>query len=241
MKILQPEGWQTPQRVLVILAHPDDPEFFCGATLARWCDAGHEVHYLLLTRGDKGSDDPAMTPEALIAIRIAEQNAAARVIGATEVSFLSYPDGYLVADLVVRKDIVRHIRKVKPDIVVTSDPLNYYIRGKYINHPDHRAAGLATLEAVFPAAGNRFYYPELLEEGLEPYTPAEVWVSLSHEPDITLDISEHWETKKNALLHHTSQIGDPEKFVQYLLERRVAGSPPEAPRFEEGFKRIFRR
>lgn len=241
MEILRPEDWQTKQKILVILAHPDDPEFFCGATLTRWVDAGHEVNYLLLTKGDKGSDDPAMTPETLIAVRMKEQRAAGDVIGVKEIAFLNYPDGYLTPDLPLRKEVVRHIRRVRPDVIVTSDPQNYYIRGRYINHPDHRAAGLVTIEAVFPAAGNRLYYPELLTEGLEPHTPQEVWVSLPHDPTILLDISPQWPNKLKALLEHKSQIGDPEIFLRNMSERRTADSTVGQARYEESFRRLYRR
>src|SRR5512136_339257 len=136
-----------PDRVLLVLAHPDDPEFFCGATLAQWARAGKEIHYLLLTCGDKGSDDPAMTPESLCVDRQREQRAAAAVIGAQEVKFLGYADGELFNTLDVRREIVREVRRFRPDLLVTSDPMTY-IRPVGINHPDHRAAGAATLDAV---------------------------------------------------------------------------------------------
>ena len=98
MKILSPEDWNTPRKILVILAHPDDPEFFCGGTLARWIDAGHEVSYLLLTRGDKGSEDPLLSPQDLMSIRMEEQKAAGSVLGVQEITFLEYPDGFVVPD-----------------------------------------------------------------------------------------------------------------------------------------------
>ncbi|MBA4421408.1 MAG: PIG-L family deacetylase [Anaerolinea sp.] len=241
MEILHPEDWQTKQKILVILAHPDDPEFFCGATLTRWIDAGHEVSYLLLTKGEKGSEDPAMTPEILTAVRMKEQRAAGEVIGVKEITFLDCPDGYLIPDLSLRKEVVRHIRQVRPDVIVTSDPQNYYIRGRHINHPDHRAAGLVTIEAVFPAAGNRFYYPELLKEGLEPHTPQEVWVSLPVDPTIVVDVTTQWSNKLKALLEHKSQIGDPEKFLRNMTERRTPDSSVDHPRYEESFRRLYRR
>jgi len=241
MNILQPENWQKKKKILVILAHPDDPEFFCGATLARWAEAGHEISYLLLTKGDKGSDDPTMTPDHLMAIRTAEQVAAAHVIGVKQVVFFDYPDGYLIPDLDMRLKLVRHIRKERPEIIVTSDPLNYYIRGKHINHPDHRAAGQVTLDAVFPAAGNRFFFPELINEGLLPFSPEEVWISLTQEATILLDVTEHWQTKVNALICHASQIGDAHSFKSAMQERRTPDSSADNPRYEEGFRRLFKR
>lgn len=241
MSKLQPENWQSKKKILVILAHPDDPEFFCGATLARWAAAGHEIAYLLLTKGDKGSDDPAIEPARLMAIRTAEQLAAARTLGVNKVDFFDYPDGYLEPDLEMRRKIVRSIRKERPEIIVTSDPLNYYIRGKHINHPDHRAAGQVTLDAVFPAAGNRFFFPELLDEGLLPFSPEEIWISLTHEASVVLDVTEYWQTKINALICHASQIGEAQAFRIAMLERRTADSQPEHPRYEEGFRRLFKR
>ncbi len=207
-----------PERVLLVLAHPDDPEFFCGATLAKWARQGKEIHYLLLTCGDKGSDDPAMTPETLCVDRQKEQRAAATVIGATEVQFLSYHDGELMNTLEVRRAIAREIRRFKPRIVVTSDPTTYFRANSYINHNDHRLAGAATLDAVFPAAGNRMYFPELLKEGLEPHFPKEVWISQTNEPNVWVDVNDTIDIKLAALLKHTSQIKDPGE-----LEKRIRG------------------
>ena len=146
---LQPENWDDNQKILVILAHPDDPEFFCGATLARWARAGHDITYLLLTCGDKGYNPTTqadMTPEKLCEIRHEEQANAAKVIGAKSVHFLDLPDGYLVPDLNLRRNVVREIRRYKPDILVTCDPQNLFATYG-INHPDHRACGQVVLDA----------------------------------------------------------------------------------------------
>lgn len=206
------------QRVLVVLAHPDDPEFFCGATLAKWARDGKEIHYLLLTCGDKGSDDPAMTPEMLCVDRQKEQRAAATVVGAKEVKFLGYADGELFNTLDVRREIVREVRRFKPEVLVTSDPMTY-IRPFGINHPDHRAAGAATLDAIFPAAGNRMYFPELLQEGLEPHMPKEVWLSVTMEPNQWINVTETVETKIAALREHKSQIKDMDALAKRIRER----------------------
>jgi LmbE family N-acetylglucosaminyl deacetylase len=176
-----------------------------------------------------------------MAIRMKEQKAAGSVLGIQEITFLEYPDGFLVPDMEMRKEIVRQIRRHKPDIIVTSDPTNLYIRGIYINHPDHRAAGLVTLEAVFPASGNLFYFPELLEEGLQPHSPSEVWISLTHESTVTIDVTPFWSIKVNALLQHKSQVGDPDQFRIKMAERRTEDSTDSVPRFEEGFRRLFKR
>jgi LmbE family N-acetylglucosaminyl deacetylase len=237
--MLTPENWETPKNILVVLAHPDDPEFFCGATLARWAADGHHISYCLLTCGDKGVRDRSSNPEDLCAIRQVEQRAAADVLGVEKVEFLSYPDGYLMPDLKLRRDIVRAIRLAKPDIVVTSDPTNLFVREGYINHPDHRYAGQAALDAVFPAAGNHLFFEELLcDEGIEPHGPKEVWVTLTSQPTLTIDVTDFWDTKIRALYEHASQIGDREKFTERMRSRHTEDSTPEAPRYEEKFRRI---
>lgn len=236
--MLQPEGWQEPQKILVILAHPDDPEFFCGATLARWALAGHHIEYCLMCCGDKGwnpATPEGMTGETLCTMRREEQQRAAEIIGAKKVRFLDHKDGYLVPDLDLRRDIVKVIRLVRPDVVVTCDPQNMF--ASYgLNHPDHRAAGQAALDAVFPAAGNPFYFPELLAEGLQPHPPREVWVSLTNQPDVILDVTQFWPTKLRAILQHSSQVQDEAKLTERLNSRFAADSTAEAPRFEEKFR-----
>ena len=137
------EGWDTPKEILIILAHPDDPEFFLGATIARWVNAGHTVRYVLLTRGDKGAQNELQTIEEILTIRKIEQEEAINILGVSSVEYLDYADGYLVPDLEMRKQIVRCIRKYQPQIIVTCDPSNVFPNQHYINHPDHRAAGQA--------------------------------------------------------------------------------------------------
>jgi len=234
-----PDAWENSQKILVILAHPDDPEFFCGATLARWAAAGHTIHYCLITCGDKGAPEGDYHPDELCAGRVEEQNAAASVLGVKKVRFLNYPDGYVVADIALRKEITRVIRQEKPDILVTCDPLLLYsFGGTRINHPDHRAAGQVVLDAVFPAAGNRLFFPELLDEGLEPHTPREVWVSIPQESNVSLDVTEFWDTKIRALYEHKSQIGEPAKLAERMRSRRTEDSTPEQPRYEERFRQL---
>lgn len=235
---LQPENWQDKQNILVVLAHPDDPEFFCGATLARWARAGHNIIYQLLTCGDKGFNDSTsadMTTDELCRIRHEEQQAAAKIIGAQAVHFLDRPDGYLIPDLDLRREIVRVIRKFKPDILVACDPQNLF--ASYgLNHPDHRAAGQVVLDAVFPAAGSPVFFPELLTEGYQPHMPKEVWCSLTSQPNTVLDVTETWPIKLEALLHHKTQIGDVEKFKERMKSRRTEDSTDENPRYEEKFR-----
>jgi LmbE family N-acetylglucosaminyl deacetylase len=231
--------WQTPQRIQVILAHPDDPEFFCGATLAGWASSGHSIVYWLLTCGDKGASDSGVDPGELCDDRRQEQRNAAYALGVQQVNFLDNPDGYLVPDLALRKEVTRIIRLERPDILVTCDPKTLYVGDNRINHPDHRAAGQVVLDAVFPAAGNPLFFPELLkEEGLQPHTPKEVWISGTLDPNIRVDVTELWETKLKALYEHRSQIGELEAFKQRMRNRRTPDSTPENPRYEEIFRRI---
>jgi len=234
-------NWESPQKILVILAHPDDPEFFCGATLSRWAQEGHEIHYCLLTCGDKGSHEPEMTTDKLCSTRVTEQLAAAALIGVKNVRFLQYPDGYLLPSLELRRDIVRIIREEKPDIIVTCDPTNLYPSTTYgINHPDHRYAGQAVLDAVFPASGNPFFFPDLIsQEGKQPHMPREVWVSLAAIPTVIMDVTDMWELKLAALKEHKSQIGDLDTFEARMRSRRTEDSTDENPRYEERFRRIL--
>ena len=146
------EGWVGSKEILVILAHPDDPEFFLGGTIARWIKAGHVVRYLLLTKGDKGAKDINLDFDAIARTRISEQENAARSLGVKSVEYLDYEDGYIYPDLALRKMIVREIRKQRPDILVTCDPTNIFPSERYINHPDHRYTGQAVIDAVFPVA-----------------------------------------------------------------------------------------
>lgn len=238
------EGWQTKKSILVVLAHPDDPEFFCGGTLARWTRLGHDVQYCLITNGNKGSNDPNITPGELAALREIEQKNAAEIIGVHHIEQLGYDDGMLVADLIARKDVVRVIRRIKPNILVSCDPTNFFPNEGYINHSDHRTAGQIALDAVFPASGNRMFFPELItEENLLPHSVEEVWLSLTSQPDINIDITDTFEIKLKALLEHKSQIGDPDAFERRMRgTRHTKDTTIDNPRYEEGFKRfVFRK
>jgi LmbE family N-acetylglucosaminyl deacetylase len=234
----QTNPWEPPQKILVILAHPDDPEFFCGGTLAHWARAGHEIAYVLLTCGDKGFNPAThadMTPEMLCGIRSGEQQSAAKVIGVKSVHFLGRADGYLIPDLDLRRDVVRVIRQHKPDILVTCDPQTLFATYG-INHPDHRAAGQVVLDAVFPAAGNLTFFPELIDEGYPPHMPKEVWCSLTNQPNTTIDVTDMWDIKLNAILEHKSQVQDPAQLIERLKARRTEDSTDENPRYEEKFR-----
>ncbi len=233
------EGWDGPQKILVILAHPDDPEFFLGGSIARWTEMGHQVEYCLFTRGDKGVNGRIVDPIELAKLRVVEQTEAAAVLGVQRIQFLEYEDGYLTPDLVTRQEIVRVIRTIKPDIVVSCDPTNYFYRANKINHPDHRAAGQIVADAVFPAAGNPLFFTTLLDEGLEAHNVKELWLSLPISADISLDVTAQWGKKFEALQHHRSQIADVEALRKNLLSRRTPDSTDENPQFLEHFRRII--
>src|SRR4030042_6198263 len=229
-----PDAWEMPQKILVGLAHPDDPEYFCGATTARRVHAGHQVAYCVITCGDKGTKDPTLGSDELCSIRQTEQRAAAKVLGVEQVTFLKYPDGYLIPDIGLRRDITRMIRIARPDVLVTCDPQTLFTANGRLNHPDHRAAGQATLDAVFPAARDHLSFIELWkDENLEPHIVREVWGCGTFQPDVILDVTETWETKIRALYEHRSQIGDPDKLAERMRNRRTADSSPEKPRYEE--------
>jgi LmbE family N-acetylglucosaminyl deacetylase len=234
-----PDAWEKPQKVLVILAHPDDPEFFCGASLARWARAGHEIHYFVLTCGDKGYSDTQASPDQICTTRQAEQKAAADIIGVKSVRFLDLEDGFVVPSIELRREIVRVIRQVKPDILVTCDPTHFFAGDYYINHPDHRYTGQVVLDAVFPAASNSFFFPELIrDEGLQPHKPREVWISLTGNPTVILDVTDTWGIKIRALKEHKSQIGDSKEFEERMRARKSDRSTEENEYYEEKFRVI---
>ncbi len=197
-----------PKRVLVVMAHPDDGEFIAGGTIARWAREGHEIYYCVVTDGNVGSSDPEMTSEKLALIRQEEHRAAARTLGAKEALFLHYVDSMLEPTLQLRKDITRLIRQVKPDIMICQDPTVRWSGQGYINHPDHRAAGEATMAAIMPCSDTRLVFPELLKEGLEPHKIKELYLAGTQTPDRWVDIRETLELKIEALRQHKSQMGD---------------------------------
>lgn len=231
------------RRVMVVMAHPDDPEFGAGGTVARWVREGKEVIYVLVTSGDKGSPDPEMTPERLARLREEEQRAAARRLGVSQVIFLHYTDGEVMPDLQLRRDITREIRRWRPDAVICQNPTTYYVNG-YINHPDHRAVGEATLAAVFPIARDHLNYPEHKAEGLEPHKVHQVFLNISPDADTFVDISDTMEVKIKALWEHRSQFDDPEGLADRVRERaretarRARQQGVEVGEYAEAFKLI---
>ena len=228
------------ERVMGVFAHPDDPEFFAGATFARWASMGVEITFVVATSGDKGSADPEMTHEKLAEIREIEEKNAADVLGVKEVVFLRYPDGELMPTLELRREITRMIRLKKPDTVVTLDPTVFWSGTNRINHPDHRAIGQATLEAVFPTARDRLNFIELeRDEGLDVHKVRNVYIAGASEPTLAVDVTDHIETKIKSLHEHKSQISDMEAMATRIRERTLdPRAPIDGPRHVESFRVI---
>jgi LmbE family N-acetylglucosaminyl deacetylase len=198
-----------PKVVLGVAAHPDDLDFAASGAFARWAHDGAKVYYLILTDGSKGSDDPEYTAEKLIKTREDEQKKAARIVGAADVFFLNYPDAYLEVTLGLKKDITQIIRKIKPDVVITTDPtVLYSLTTGFINHSDHRAAGQATIDAVFPMSRDRLTFPEHLAEGLSPHKVPHLLLTNFENGNYYVDISNFIDKKMLALAAHASQMND---------------------------------
>jgi LmbE family N-acetylglucosaminyl deacetylase len=230
---------EAPARVLAIYAHPDDPEISAGGTLARWATAGSEVHVLVTTRGDKGSNDPATDTAELTQTRKRESLAAARVLGVAGVLHLDHPDGELPDDRTLRGELVRHVRLYRPDVVLCPDPTAVFFGEGYINHRDHRVTGWAALDAVAPASGNPHYFPELRGEGLDVHTPSAIYLSGTHEPNVWVDIGGSIDRKIEALLCHASQLTETgEWFDEFLRESAEAAGRAAGVTYAEGFRRI---
>lgn len=223
-----------PRRVLVVGAHPDDIDFGVAGSVARWVREGVHVVYCVITDGSAGSNEPDTDLVALVKLRQEEQRAAAAAVGVEDVRFLGYRDGILQPTLELRRALTRIIRDVRPDRVVCQDPTTVFAGDGYINHPDHRAAGEATIYAVFPSAESRPIFPELLEEGLEPHHVDEVYLNLTMNPNTYLDISATIETKMSALLCHQSQ-GTAES-VAWLRERNAEAGNEAGYDYAEVFR-----
>jgi len=196
-------------KILVVTAHPDDVDFGAGGTVATWISEGHEVEYCLVTDGQAGGSDNTVTRDEVAALRRREQTAAANMLGVTELHWLGFPDGAVVADLNLRREISAVIRIVKPDRVLTQSGERNYNR-IYASHPDHLATGEAALCAVYPDARNEFAFPELLSErGLEPHSVPETWIMAGPNPKHFVDTTDVIDKKIAALLCHASQHTDP--------------------------------
>jgi LmbE family N-acetylglucosaminyl deacetylase len=224
-------GSVLPERVLVVTAHPDDVDFGSSGTIATWTDRGVTVSYCVITDGAAGSSDPDVDLATLALRREDEQRKAAAEVGVSEVVFLGYPDGRLSVSMDLRRDISRVIRAVRPDCVICQSPDRNWDRIR-ASHPDHLAAGEATLQAVYPDARNPYAHPELLSEGLEPHAVGEVWLMASPRADRYVDITEAIDRKIAALRSHESQIGDPEQLEEMI--RGWAGATAQRGGLEPG-------
>lgn len=228
-----------PKVFLGVAAHPDDLEFGSSGTVAKMIAQGAKGYYLILTNANKGSSDRGVKPDRLRDIRREEQRAAARVLGLADVFFCDYEDGTLQCSWDVKRDIVRIIRQVRPDVVLTMDPTFVYsAEYGFINHPDHRAAGQATLDAVYPLARDHMAFPELLAEGLEPHKALTVLMTNFNEQNFHVDISEHIETKIKALGAHASQLPDPEATFAMVRGRAEQAGAKVGAAYAESFVRI---
>ena len=212
---------QPLDRVLVVFSHPDDAEFSAAATIAGLTAAGARVDYVVTTDGGKGTEDPAVTSAQLSATRAAEQRAAADLLGVVEIVHLGYPDGELTPSLALRRDIVRQIRRFRPDLVIAQNPVRRQDGNPFIGHPDHLATGEATLAAVYPAARDRLNFPELLSEGFEPWNVRQVLVSGVERANLYVDVTGTFEIGLQALFCHDSQISD-RAAVEARVRQRAA-------------------
>jgi LmbE family N-acetylglucosaminyl deacetylase len=230
------------ERVLVVSAHPDDPEFGSGGSVASLVRDGAAVYYCICTDGSQGGEDPHVADAELTAVRYREQRAAAEVLGVEDVVFLGFRDGHLEPNVELRKAITAEIRRRKPDLVITHAPLRAIGWPIGASHPDHLAVGEATLSAVYPDARNPRAYRELLYEGLEPHKVKEVWVPGFEQADHFIDITDLIELKLEAIMCHRSQFekpgveqGAPEKWIR---ERAKRVGEKAGFEYAEGFKRL---
>ncbi len=228
-------SFYVPESALAIFAHPDDIEFVCAGTLARWAQAGARIGYLLLTSGDVGIADPGMTRARATEIREAESREAAAIAGASEVVFLREPDGLLEATLGLRKKVVREIRRFRPEVVVCGDPTVVWSGEDYINHPDHRASALVAVDATFPAAGQPNLFEELAEEGLQAHKVRKVYATAGDSGSLFVNIADTIELKIQALRAHKSQMKDwdPEPMIKEWAASAAKGK--EMP-YAESFR-----
>jgi LmbE family N-acetylglucosaminyl deacetylase len=219
---------------LVLFAHPDDAEFTCGGTVARWAREGCEVHYVCITDGSAGSNEPGVTREELRPIRDREQRAAAEVLGVSSVTFLGEVDGMLEVTLDTRRKVCREVRRLRPEVIIAQDPSRLWFGSGYINHTDHKRAGELALSAIMPDAPTRPMFPELLDEGLEPFEVPNLYLAVN-EPEVYVDITDTIDLKLKSLAQHVSQlkVEDVEKWVR---ERAATWGEQAGCAYAEGFK-----
>jgi LmbE family N-acetylglucosaminyl deacetylase len=227
-----------PKRAMVIVAHPDDAEFTVGGTVALWAQQGCAVCYCLCTRGDRGSNDPSWTPWALARVRDQEQRSACAILGVQEVVFLDHPDGTLEPTLDLRRELTREIRRFRPQVVFCGDPTVRFYGDGYLNHPDHRAAASAALDAIFPSAESLPIFPELLIAGYEPHRVQEVLIHGSVQANVWIDIHSVLEVKARALAAHVSQLGAQAPTLDWVREGARREGQDHGLEAAESFRRM---
>lgn len=205
--------------VLAIFAHPDDAEICAGATLAKWAASGRQVHLLVLTNGDRGSQDPSQSREAIAEIRRAETEAAGVILGLASAQVLSVHDGELENTAVVREAVTRRIREVRAETVVSGDPTAVFFEGRYYNHSDHRNAGWIALDSVFPGSGNPHFFSEHMGEGLQVQEVHDVWLGWTNDPNHREDVTGFLRAKIDALAAHASQLAEGIRYFEESLEK----------------------
>ncbi|MEO7945489.1 MAG: PIG-L deacetylase family protein [Candidatus Saccharimonadales bacterium] len=228
-----------PQTVLVVGAHADDIDVTAGGSVAVWAKAGASVEYVVITDGCKGTKAHDVSGESIAEVRAVEQQNAAHLLGAGTVHFLGYEDSNLEVTTELKKDLVRIIRQVKPDTVVVMDPtVLYSSKLGMINHTDHRAAGLATLDAVYPLARDHLTFAELQKEGLEPHSTAHVLLTNFETQNYYVDISDTIDLKLRALAQHISQFPDIDALQTRMREFAASSGERAGYDYAEGFVRI---
>jgi LmbE family N-acetylglucosaminyl deacetylase len=211
---------ERPERLLVIVAHPDDADFGVAGSVARWVRAGTVARLVCCTSGDAGADDARTDPLDLARVREQEQDAAAAIVGYESVTYLHQPDGALVNDLAVREQLVRILRTFRPDAVATPDPTVVIHDDGFVQHTDHRAAAMAAVDAVYPASQNAMAFPHLVTaEGLEPHAVRRLYLFWSERPTAVVDITATIDTKIEALRAHASQLREPEELEGRIRDR----------------------
>lgn len=233
------EEIETPERAMLVIPHPDDGESGCAGTVAKWVKEGCHVLHVVTTNGDKGTSDPEMTPERLAAIREKEQRRAAEVLGVEEVVFLGYGDGELEDTREFRGQIVREIRRWKPNVVLAMDPMRHLAH----THRDHRISGQVALDACYPYARDVLHYPDHSKEGLETHKVAAVLLWGSEFPDVLVDISGTLDQKLRALAAHESQLSTDMERVRGFVMRRAqdAAERASAVGHEVEYAEVFRK
>lgn len=239
----EPASLPRPRRILVVSAHPDDPEFGFGASLAKLTRAGARAAYVVCSDGAQGGEDPTQSDQELIDLRQREQRAAADVLGVDEVRFLGFRDGHLAPDLELRRAITAEIRRFRPDLVMTHNPTRALTIRIGAFHPDHLAVGEATMAAVYPDARNPRAFRELLADGLTAHKVQEIWLSAHPEPNHVVDVTGFVDLKLQAIQCHHSQFQgrsdfDASKLEKELRERMRTTGEKSGYGFAEAFYRI---